>query len=200
MVSGRTAAAVAAIVKSSSWQSVAMVIRGIIINCTTNGIGRLYADFQIAWDMYKAISRWNAPLNWQNTASSAGSIRTFCRMGPRWWSCLNCLSSVNLFRWIFEIWCLKFKVKSTSAFSQDLIKTIKSCYGWKPHVLLISTQIWAKWCCKVANQTKVTMRRGKNSSQAICLCQNLQKKLTESFFSFFLCSAGDGKKVEEKFG
>ena len=42
---------------------VAMVIRGIIINCTTNGIGRLYADFQIAWDMYKAISRWNAPLN-----------------------------------------------------------------------------------------------------------------------------------------
>ena len=53
---------------------------------------------------------------------------------------------------------------------------------------------------KLQIKQKWRWEEGKNSSQAICLCQNLQKKLTESFFSFFLCSAGDGKKVEEKFG
>ena len=92
---------------------VAMVIRGIIINCTTNGIGRLYADFQIAWDMYKAISRWNAPLNWQNTASVVG--RTLCRMGPRW-SCLNCLLSFFCQSFQTNIWDMMFEVQSQEYF------------------------------------------------------------------------------------
>ena len=42
------------------------------------------------------------------------------------------------------------------------------------------------------------MRRGKNSSQAICLCQNLQKKLTESFFLFLSLFSRRRKKKLKK--
>ena len=85
--------------------------------------------------------------------------------------------------------------QSNSVLFQGLIKT----GGLYEHDFVFYTTYQTSFSSK-SLQIKIKGRddeEGKNSSQAICLCQNLQKKLTESFFSFSLFSWRREKKLNQ---